>query len=126
MTPVTWLLLLGGVALNASAQLLLKAATRTSGVLVSDAGQVSWNAAAELVRALPLWIGLCCYGVSVILWLGALSRVPVSVAYPMLSIGYVVNALAAAFLFGEALSMPKLIGILLIIAGVIALARAAP
>jgi multidrug transporter EmrE-like cation transporter len=126
MTAVTWLLLLGGVALNAAAQLLLKAATRTSGVLVSDAGAVSWSAAAELLRAFPLWVGLSCYGVSVILWLGALSRVPVSVAYPMLSVGYVVNAAAAAFLFGEALSVGKLVGIVLIIAGVIVLARAVP
>jgi multidrug transporter EmrE-like cation transporter len=126
MSAVTWLLLLGGVALNASAQLLLKAATRTSGVLVSDSGQVSWTAAAELLRAAPLWIGLTFYGVSVILWLGALSRVPVSIAYPMLSIGYVINAVAALFLFGEALTSGKVIGILLVVAGVIVLARAAP
>ena len=126
MTAVTWLLLLGGVALNAAAQLLLKAATRSSGVLVSDGGQVSWSAAAELLRAVPLWIGLSFYGVSVILWLGALSRVPVSIAYPMLSIGYVVNAVAAVFLFSEALTAGKVAGILLIVAGVIVLARAAP
>jgi multidrug transporter EmrE-like cation transporter len=119
-------MLLGGVALNAAAQLLLKAATRTSGVLVSDGGQVSWSAAAELLRASPLWIGLACYGVSVVLWLGALSRAPVSIAYPMLSVGYIVNAAAAAFLFSEALTTPKVIGILLIVAGVIVLARAAP
>ena len=78
------------------------------------------------MRAGPLWIGLCCYGVSVILWLGALSRVPVSIAYPMLSIGYVVNAGAALFLFSEALTTGKVVGILLIVAGVIVLARAAP
>jgi multidrug transporter EmrE-like cation transporter len=125
MTPITWLLLLGGVALNAAAQLLLKAATRASGVLISDSGELSWRATAELLRALPLWIGLSCYGVSVLLWLGALSRVPVSVAYPMLSAGYVVNAIAAAFLFGEALTVPKVVGILLVIAGVVVLARAA-
>jgi multidrug transporter EmrE-like cation transporter len=126
MTAVTWLMLFGGVALNAAAQLLLKAATRTSGVLVSDGGQVSWSAAAELLRASPLWIGLACYAVSVILWLGALSRAPVSIAYPMLSVGYVLNAAAAAFLFSEALTTPKIVGILLIVGGVIVLARAAP
>ncbi|HEY4873294.1 MAG TPA: SMR family transporter [Steroidobacteraceae bacterium] len=126
MTAITWLLLLGGVALNAAAQLLLKAATRASGVLVSDGGQISWSAAAELLRAAPLWVGLSFYGVSVILWLGALSRVPVSIAYPMLSIGYVVNAVAAVFLFSEALTTAKVAGILLIVAGVIVLARAAP
>jgi multidrug transporter EmrE-like cation transporter len=67
-----------------------------------------------------------CYGVSVILWLGALSRVPVSIAYPMLSVGYIVNALAAAFLFSEALTTGKILGIALIIGGVVLLARTAP
>jgi multidrug transporter EmrE-like cation transporter len=123
MTWLTWCLLLGGVLLNACAQLLLKAATRHSGQLVADSGQVSWTSVMQLLGALPLWVGLCCYGISVIVWLGALSRVPVSVAYPMLSIGYVVNAFAAAALFGEALSAGKLAGIGLICAGVIILAR---
>lgn len=123
MTWLTWVLLLSGVFLNAAAQLLLKAATRHSGELVSDAGQVSWNSVMHLLGAVPLWIGLGCYGISVILWLGALSRVPVSLAYPMLSIGYVINAFAAAVLFGEVLSLPKLAGIGLICAGVFMLAR---
>ena len=123
MTWLTWCLLLGGVFLNAAAQLLLKAATRHSGELVADSGQVSWAAVLQLLGAVPLWVGPGCYGISVILWLGALSRVPVSVAYPMLSIGYVVNAFAAAMLFGEVLSLPKLAGIALICAGVFTLAR---
>jgi multidrug transporter EmrE-like cation transporter len=123
MTWLTWCLLLGGVLLNAAAQLLLKAATRRSGELVADSGQISWVAVMHLLGAVPLWVGLACYGVSVVVWLGALSRVPVSVAYPMLSIGYVVNAFAAALLFGEALSVGKLTGIAMICAGVITLAR---
>jgi multidrug transporter EmrE-like cation transporter len=123
MTALTWALLLGGVLLNACAQLLLKAATRHSGELVADSGRVSWSAVLHLLGVVPLWVGLACYGISVILWLGALSRVPVSVAYPMLSIGYVINAFAAAVLFGEALSVGKLAGIALICAGVLVLAR---
>jgi multidrug transporter EmrE-like cation transporter len=123
MRAITWTLLLGGVLLNAAAQLLLKAATRSSGALVSDAGSLSWQAAGALAVAPPLWAGLACYGVSVLLWLGALSRVPVSVAYPMLSIGYVINAFLAAALFGEALSGAKLLGIALIVLGVLVLAR---
>jgi len=123
MTLLTWILLLSGVGLNAAAQLLLKAATRSSGALVADGGQVSWPAVLQLLRALPLWAGLACYGVSVVVWLGALSRVPVSIAYPMLSIGYVVNLFLAALLFGETLSLPKLAGVALICAGVIVLAR---
>jgi len=123
LTAITWTLLLGGVALNASAQLFLKAATRASGVLVADTGGISWIAAAHLLKQAPLWAGLACYGISVFLWVGALSRVPVSIAYPLLSIGYVVNAFAAAALFGEALSATKLAGIGLIVAGVLLLTR---
>jgi multidrug transporter EmrE-like cation transporter len=123
MTWLTWCMLLGGVLLNAAAQLLLKAATRHSGELVADSGKISWVAVMHLLGAVPLWVGLACYGVSVVVWLGALSRVPVSVAYPMLSIGYVVNAFAASLLFGEALSVGKLAGIAMICAGVITLAR---
>lgn len=123
--PLTWALVLGGVGLNAAAQLFLKAATRASGVLIADTGSISWGAAAQLLRTLPLWCGLGCYAVSVFVWLGALSRVPVSIAYPMLSIGYIVNAFAAAALFGEPLSLAKVAGIGLVVAGVIVLARAA-
>lgn len=125
MKPIIWVLLLTGVGLNAAAQLLLKAATRYVGPLVSDAGQVDWLQATELWKAPPLWVGLGCYGVSVILWLGALSRLPVSVAYPMLSVGYVVNAIAAAVLFGETITAAKLAGIGLIGVGVILLSRTA-
>ncbi len=123
MTWLTWCLLLGGVFLNAAAQLLLKAATRHSGELVADSGSVSWASVMQLLAAVPLWFGLACYAISLIVWLGALSRVPVSLAYPMLSIGYVVNAFAAALLFGEALTAGKLVAIGLICAGVFMLAR---
>ena len=78
-----------------------------------------------MLQTLPLWGGLACYGVSLLMWLAALSRLPVSVAYPMLSVGYVVNAAAAAFLYGEALTMQKMIGIALVSIGVIVLSRAA-
>jgi len=123
MAPITWVLLLGGVALNAAAQLFLKSATRASGALVRDSGAISWISAAHLLKEPPLWAGLCCYGISVFLWVGGLSRVPVSVAYPLLSIGYIINAFAAAALFGEALSIAKLTGIALIVAGVLVLTR---
>ena len=67
--------------------------------------------------------GLGCYVVSVVVWIMALSRVEVSLAYPMLSIGYVVNAIAAWYLFGEALSAQRMIGIGTIVVGVFLVAR---
>jgi multidrug transporter EmrE-like cation transporter len=54
-----------------------------------------------------------------------LARVEVSVAYPMLSVGYVVNALAAWWLFGENLSAARIAGIGIILLGVWLVARSA-
>jgi multidrug transporter EmrE-like cation transporter len=71
----------------------------------------------------PILAGLTCYAFSVVVWVLALSRVDVSVAYPMLSIGYVVNALAAWMLFSETLSPPRVAGIGVIIVGCWLVAR---
>ncbi len=103
MKPIIWALLLTGVALNAASATASEERPRAmSGPLVSDGGPVDWlNATALLEGARRSGWGSGCYGVSVMLWLGALSRLPVSVAYPMLSVGYVVNAVAAAVLFGR-------------------------
>jgi multidrug transporter EmrE-like cation transporter len=60
---------------------------------------------------------------SVGIWIVALSRVDVMVAYPMLSIGYVVNALIAWQLFGEALTPTRIAGIAIIILGVVVISR---
>ena len=61
--------------------------------------------------------------ISVVVWIVGLSRVDVSIAYPMLSLGYIVNAFAAWYLFGEVLSVHKLVVIGVILVGVVILAR---
>jgi len=58
-----------------------------------------------------------------VVWVVALSKVPVSIAYPMLSIGYVVNAVAAYYLLGESITPLRLAGIGVIILGVFMVAR---
>ena len=110
-------LVLTGVLLNAIAQLLLKAGAGAladvelrAGNFVAIAGRLVFNA--------PIIAGLACYALSVVVWILALARVEVSVAYPMLSIGYVVNALAAWWLFGENLSGARIAGIGVILVGV--------
>ena len=122
MTPSTLSYLLAGVLLNAVAQLSLKMATQRLGVLSPEHGDV----VAMMVRiaAQPaIWLGLACYAVSVLAWVVALSRTDVSLAYPFLSIGYVVTALAAWSLLGETLSPVRIAGIALICSGVVLLSR---
>jgi multidrug transporter EmrE-like cation transporter len=122
MNATSFALILTGVLLNAAAQLLLKAGTNAFGVLTLTREQ--WLGTTFAVATNPhIVAGLACYVVSVGVWIGALSRVEVSVAYPMLSIGYVVNALAAWYLFGEALSVQRWLGIGFIAIGVWLLVR---
>lgn len=122
MSAVSWVLILAGVLLNACAQLLLKAGTNSVGAFAFNAGNLL-PVGLRLATEPHILGGLVCYVISVVVWIMALSRVEVSLAYPMLSIGYVVNALAAWWLFGEALTVERLAGIGLIIFGVFLLAR---
>ena len=122
MNFISFTLVLAGVLLNAAAQLLLKAGTNAVGTFAFSADNLV--PVGIRVASNPFIVsGLGCYVVSVVVWIMALSRVEVSLAYPMLSIGYVVNAVAAWYLFGEALSAQRMIGIGTIIVGVFLVAR---
>lgn len=122
MTAVALALILTGVLLNACAQLLLKAGTNAIGhIEFSSAGLMS--AAPRLIFEPHILAGLACYVISVVVWIGALSRTEVSIAYPMLSVGYIVNAVAAWYLFAEALTPTRIAGIAVIIVGVILITR---
>jgi multidrug transporter EmrE-like cation transporter len=61
--------------------------------------------------------------ISVVLWIMVLSRVEVSIAYPMVSIGYVVTAALGWLLLNETVSPMRLLGIAIIIVGVTVVAR---
>jgi multidrug transporter EmrE-like cation transporter len=122
MNIATFSFIITGVLLNAVAQLLLKAGARNVGEIhltLENLFSVGWRVATQL----PIIGGLTCYVLSVVLWIIALSRVDVSIAYPMLSLGYVVTAIGAWYLFGEALSVQRLLAIFVILVGVAWLAR---
>ncbi len=122
MTFVAFALVLSGVLLNACAQLLIKAGAETAGHFAFTAGNI-WRAGLHFALQWQILLGRGCYAVSVVVWILALTRVQVSVAYPMLSLGYVVTAFAAWWLFGEAMTLQKLMGIAVIIVGVVIVAR---
>lgn len=115
-------LILFGVLLNAAAQLLLKAGTNTVGRFAFTAENVL-PVGARLVMEPHIVAGVACYVVSLVVWLMGLSRTEVSIAYPMLSLGFLINAAAAWFLLGESVSAARLAGIALIIIGVFVVAR---
>ncbi len=115
-------LILFGVLLNAGAQLMLKAGMLQIGHFEFSMANALPIGMKVMVNP-PIITGLSMYVMSVVVWLLVLSRVQVSFAYPMLSIGYVVNAVAAYYLFGEPLTSIRMLGIFIIIAGVYLVAQ---
>lgn len=115
-------LILLGVLLNAGAQLALKEGMRRVGYFEfawANAVPVCWQVATNPFVA----CGISLYVLSVVVWLLVLSRVEVSFAYPLLSVGYIVNAVAAYYLFAEDLSLTRVSGILVVVAGVYLITR---
>lgn len=111
MSPASFGFIVGAVLLGTAAQVLLKAG--------ATAAPFGWALALE-PRVLA---GAACYGASLVVWLAALASTPVSIAYPMVSLGFVLNALAAQWLLGEALTPLRWAGIALIVLGVVLVAR---
>lgn len=122
MRPSSFGFLCGGVLLNALAQLGLKAATDATGPLVGT-GVPVLRRGLELLAVPWLWLALGCYGLSVVVWLAGLSRVPVSQAYPLLSLGYVLNVGLAWWLLGETPNLMRVAGIAVIVFGVVLVAK---
>jgi multidrug transporter EmrE-like cation transporter len=117
MTLTAFAFLMTGVLLNATAQLLLKAGTNVLGVITftrDNWSGLAWRMATEA----HFIAGVACYAASLVVWIVGLSRVPVSIAYPLLSVGYIVNAIAAHYLLGEAVTLSRWLGIGFIVAGV--------
>lgn len=118
MSLATLLLVVFSVGMGVAGQLLMK-----QGMLAHPDLRLE---AAAIVRAImepAVLLGFVCYGIASISWLVVLSRVPLSIAYPMLSLGYAAVALLSWHFFGEALNATKSFGILAILCGIILLSR---
>ena len=122
MTWTAFAFLLSGVLLNAAAQLFLKAGTNALGIITLT-GENWIDQFSRMALEPHLAGGILCYAVSVVVWIIGLSRVPVSIAYPMLSLGYIINAIAAHYLLGESVTLARWLGIGFIIIGVWLVAR---
>lgn len=123
MTRLTALLIGASVCLSALGQLLLKAGVGTPRVQAAASSGSIPNFLIAVAGSWLVWVGLAVFGVSVLMWLSVLARVPVSTAYPFVALGLILTAGLGYFLFGEPMSTGKIAGILLIAAGVVLVAR---
>jgi multidrug transporter EmrE-like cation transporter len=119
VNPATFLLICVSVCCNAFAQFHLKVAVARAHSL-----QVA-ELATRLAPDPQFWLGCVLFGASFGVWLLVLARIPVSVAYPFASLGYVVAAALGWRFLGESLDVARITGIAVICSGVAILARAA-
>ena len=107
------------VLLSAGAQLIMKVGmTSVSGATQGVAGTYG-----QALVSFWVWFGLLLYGLSAVAWLWVLSRLDVSVAYPLVSLGFVVTFAAGVFWLGEPWSWQRLLGAGCIVLGVVLLAH---
>ena len=117
------LLVLVSVLLSAGSQVLMKVGMTAPGlrsVLASDANPAQ---IAYAIAASPsILLGMFCFGLSAIVWLFVLSKVPLSTAYPFVALGIAITVIAGRLIFDEPMPVTKLLGVGFIIVGVVAVA----
>ena len=117
MSWIVFSLILITMLLNTVAQIFLKA-----GMIKIGTFSFTWENLFPILAQVSSssWIifGVAIYASSVLTWLMVLSRVPVSIAYPMTSLAYITSAIAACYFFGENLTPIRIAGIFVIILGV--------
>lgn len=63
-------------------------------------------------------VGILLYAISAVFWLIVLSRVPLSVAYPVVAVGYIIVVLYSRFVFNEQVKWIAWVGLAFIVVGV--------
>jgi multidrug transporter EmrE-like cation transporter len=106
-------LIFAGVLLNAFAQIAMKKG-------LNAVGGMTWDLPSLFRLGLNPWTLGCltCYGVSVILWAGALNLVEVNYAYPFLALGFLANALLSRAILQETIPPMRWVALGFIILGV--------
>jgi len=102
-----------GIFITSCAQLLLKLGVMQTKLIVGP--KIIW----QILSNKFLFFGFALYGIGAIMWLFIIKKLPISVAYPSVSLSYVIVALLAYLFFKEALFPLKIFGLVLIISGII-------
>jgi multidrug transporter EmrE-like cation transporter len=124
MHPAVLALAVFSVSLNACAQIALRKTMVAVGPLPAGLLEIPRFAVAIGLNGWFL-AGMASYAVSIGLWLLVLAKLEVSLAYPLLSVGYVITAIVGFFFLGEAVGAMRVAGIGLICAGIVIIAQSA-
>ena len=107
------------ISLGATAQFFFK----TGVIAISSKPNSIAKVFISGIANLYIWSGLLCYGFSLLLWFYVLSKMELSKAYPVVSLGYIFTLFFGYFLLNETITPTKIVGISLIVVGVFVLTR---
>lgn len=118
----TLLIAIISIALSVAAQFSLKAGMSGKGVRAALAQPSSLKTLFDVLTDKYVFGGFLLYGLGAVVWLGVLSKWDVSKAYPLVGLGFVFTV-AIGFLVGEQVTIPRVMGVALICAGVFLVGR---
>ncbi|WP_020375796.1 EamA family transporter [Sulfobacillus thermosulfidooxidans] len=99
------------IVLSSTAQILLKILMRNHTVSL------------QLLSQPLFYAGFLAYGASAVLWLKVLAKLPLTVAYPLVSLNFILVAIGAAFFLHERISWQTFVGLALIFGGIVVISR---
>lgn len=117
----TWILailLITSVSLAVGGQLTLKSAMEKVGRIGSAEASAPIATIKKVASEPLLWVGLFLFGVSAVFWLVVLSHVPLSVAYPVVGLSYILIVALARFVLHETVPALRWAGVLVVALGI--------
>jgi undecaprenyl phosphate-alpha-L-ara4N flippase subunit ArnE len=116
-------LLLFAVASAATGQVMLKHGMQ---VATSRAAQSGGSLVVRASTSPWVLLGLVVFAISAVAWLGALSKVPLSVAYPFNALGYLVILIASIVVLHEKANVLTWVGSVLVVSGLLIVVLSRP
>lgn len=110
--------LLPAMLLSTTGELFLKRGMNEVGVLDFTATDTLIPTLTKIITNPNIWIGFLGFGLGSIFWLSVISRVPLSLAYPMLGLMYVIIVIESWIFLGEGLHPLRVLGALVVGLGV--------
>jgi len=123
MSPKSIMLILISIILTSGSQIVLKFGMMSELVQVALASRKTSEIALTIISSPFILVGLVCFGLSAIIWLFVLSRVPVSSAYPFVALGIFATTIFGHFMFNEPITFYKAIGLFLVLTGILLIGK---
>lgn len=124
MSTSTFALALISILMSASAQISLKSGMSDAAIQQAlSTGESKFGIAWLMASSGYVIFGLLLYGAGAIIWLLVLAKVDVTLAYPFVGLGFILTMLFGIFLLGEHVSLSRALGTLLIVSGVVLMAK---